>query len=54
MPQMLLWPTLLVLGGTAATIPAIQNSNMRNLLYWLVLSPMAMGLVCVAFLGGIR
>ena len=53
MQHFLLWPTLTILAGASATIPVVQNSNTRNLLYWLVLSPMAVGLLSV-FCMGIR
>ncbi|HWG21484.1 MAG TPA: hypothetical protein VG225_13220 [Terracidiphilus sp.] len=54
MQNMILWPTLAILAGATATIPAIQSSTMRNVLYWLVLSPIALGLVSVFCLTGIR
>jgi hypothetical protein len=54
MQQMILWPTLAILAGATATIPAVQNSTLRHLLYWLVLSPVAVGLVAVLVFTGIR
>jgi hypothetical protein len=54
MQQVFLWPTLAILAGASATIPAIQNSTTRNVLYWLVLSPVAVGLVSAVWLSGIR
>lgn len=54
MQHLLLWPTMLVLAGGAVTVPVIQNSTVRNVLYWLVLSPLALGLVSVYCLTGIR
>jgi hypothetical protein len=54
MQHFLLWPTLTFLAGASVTIPAVQNSNTRNLLYWLVLSPIAVGLVSAVCLAGIR
>lgn len=54
MQQILLWPTLVILAGASATIPVVQNSTTRNLLYWLVLSPIAVGLVSAFCLKGIR
>jgi len=54
MQQMLLWPTLAILAGATATIPAVHNSTTRTLLYWLVLSPLALGLVSAFYLTGIR
>jgi hypothetical protein len=54
MQQLVLWPTLAVLAGAAVSVPAIQNSTIRNVLYWLVLSPIALGLVGVYCLTGIR
>jgi len=54
MQQFLLWPTLTILAGASATIPVVQNSNTRNILYWLVLSPLALGLLSAVCLEGIR
>jgi len=54
MQQLFLWPTLAILAGAAVSVPAIQNSTIRNVLYWLVLSPIALGLVSVCCLTGIR
>jgi hypothetical protein len=54
MQQFLLWPTLTILAGASATIPVVQNANTRNLLYWLVLTPIALGLLSVVCLAGIR
>lgn len=54
MQQMLLWPTLAILAGATSTIPAVQNSTVRHLLYWLVLSPVAVGLIAVLVFTGIR
>lgn len=54
MQQIFLWPTLVILAGATASVPAIQNSTVRNVLYWLVLSPIALGLVSVYCLTGIR
>jgi hypothetical protein len=54
MQHFLLWPTLTFLAGASVTIPAVQNSNTRNLLYWLVLSPIAVGLLSVVCFAGIR
>ena len=51
MQQFLLWPTLTILAGASATIPVVQNSYTRNLLYWLVLSPIAVGLLSVVCMG---
>jgi hypothetical protein len=54
MQHFLLWPTLTILAGASATIPIVQNSNTRNFLYWLVLSPIAVGLLSAFWLAGIR
>jgi hypothetical protein len=54
MQHILLWPTLTILAGASATIPVVQNSTTRNLLYWLVLSPIAVGLVSAFWLTGNR
>ena len=54
MQHFLLWPTLTILAGASATIPVVQNSNTRSFLYWLVLSPIALGLLSVICLAGIR
>ena len=54
MQQILLWPTLAILAGASATIPIIQNSNTRTLLYWLVLSPLVVGLVTAFWMTEIR
>jgi hypothetical protein len=54
MQQILLWPTLAILAGASATIPIVQNSTTRNLLYWVVLSPLAVGLLSAFWLTGIR
>jgi hypothetical protein len=54
MQHFLLWPMLVILAGAAASIPAVQNSTIRNTLYWFVLSPIAFGLVSVIWLAGIR
>jgi hypothetical protein len=54
MQQFLLWPALAILAGASSTIPAVQNSTTRNLLYWLVLSPIAVGLVSAMWLAGVR
>jgi hypothetical protein len=51
MQHFLLWPTLTLLAGASATIPVVQNSNTRNLLYWLLLSPIAFGLLSAVYLG---
>ncbi len=54
MSHVFLWPTLALLGAVAASIPAVQNSNNRAVLYWVVLSPMALGLLGVAMLLSMR
>jgi hypothetical protein len=54
MQQYILWPTLAILAGASATIPAVQNATMRTVLYWVVLSPLALGLVSVFYLTSIR
>jgi len=54
MQQMLLWPTLVILAGASATIPAVHNSTMRTVLYWLILSPLALGLASAFYLTGTR
>ena len=54
MNQILLWPALVVLAGAAASIPVVQNSTNRAVLYWLVLSPLALGLAGALCLLGIR
>jgi hypothetical protein len=54
MQQIVLWPTLAILAGASATIPIVQNSTTRNLLYWIVLSPLAVGLISAFWLTGIR
>ena len=54
MQPLLFWPSLAILAGAAVSVPAIQNLTMRNVLYWLVLSPLALGLVSVYCLTGIR
>jgi hypothetical protein len=54
MQQILLWPTLAILAGASATIPAVQNPTTRNLLYWTVLSPLTVGMVSAFWLAGIR
>jgi len=54
MTQTILYPTLALLGAAAASIPVIQNSNNRAVLYWAVLSPVALGLVGAAVLLGVR
>ncbi|HKF46296.1 MAG TPA: hypothetical protein VKB38_02990 [Terracidiphilus sp.] len=54
MEHMLVWPTLALLAGAAASVPMVENSNNRALLYWVVLSPAALGLAGIAFLVGIR
>ncbi|HWE86677.1 MAG TPA: hypothetical protein VG267_17165 [Terracidiphilus sp.] len=54
MAHTVLVPTLALLGAAAASIPAIENSNSREVLYWAVLTPAALGLVGAALLLGIR
>lgn len=54
MTHMFLLPTLMLLGAVAASIPAIENSHSRAVLYWVVLSPMALGLLAAALVLGIR
>lgn len=54
MQQVFIWPTLAILAGASATIPAVQNVTTRNLLYWLVLSPLVVGLVSAVWLTGIQ
>lgn len=54
MVQTMLYPTLALLGAAIASIPMIQNSNNRAILYWAVLSPAALGLLGAAVLFGIR
>jgi len=54
MQHFLLWPTLAILAGAAATIPVVQNSTTRNTLYWFVVSPIAFGLVSAIWLAGLR
>ncbi|HEY3704281.1 MAG TPA: hypothetical protein VGL22_04420 [Terracidiphilus sp.] len=54
MQQAIFWPTLVVLAGASATIPVVQNPTTRHLLYWVVLSPLALGVVSAFWLAGIR
>jgi hypothetical protein len=54
MQHVFLWPTLAILAGATATIPIVQNSTSRTVLYWLVVSPLALGLASVVCLAGIR
>lgn len=54
MQQLFFWPTLAILAGAVASVPAIQNSTVRNVLYWLVLSPIALGLFSVYCLTRVR
>ena len=54
MPHTVLFPTLALLGAAAASIPVIENSINRAVLYWAVLSPVALGLLGAAVLLGIR
>lgn len=54
MAHSVLYPTLALLGAAASSIPAIQNSNNRAVLYWVVLSPVALGLLGAAVLLGVR
>ncbi len=54
MNQVLLWPALVVLAGAAASIPVVEKSSTRALLYWLVLSPIALGLAGAFCLLGIH
>lgn len=50
----MLYPTMALLGAAVASIPVIQNSTNRTVLYWAVLSPAALGLLGAAVLLGIR
>jgi hypothetical protein len=54
MNQIYVWPALVVLAGTAASIPMIENSNNRSLLYWCILSPLALGMAGAFCLIGIH
>ena len=54
MVQEIFWLFLIFLAAAIGTVPAIQNTTVRNMLYWLVLSPIALGLVSVFCLTGIR
>jgi hypothetical protein len=54
MQHFVLWPMLVILGGAAATIPVVQNSTTRNILYLFVMSPIAFGLVSAIWLTGLR
>jgi hypothetical protein len=54
MQHFLLWPTLTILAGAYATIPVVRNSNTRSILYWVVLSPLALGLLSMACLTGVK
>jgi hypothetical protein len=54
MDQMVLWPTLALFGAAAASIPMIENSHNRAVLYWVVLSPVMLGLLGAAVLFGVR
>lgn len=54
MGHMLIWPTLALLAGSAALIPMVENSNNRAILYWVVLSPLALGLAGMVCLVGLR
>lgn len=52
MHSILLWPALTVIAGAAASIPAIQDSGNRALLYWLVLPSLAVGIIAIWSRGG--
>lgn len=54
MMHTILFPTLVLLAAVTASIPVIENSHSRAVLYWVVLSPMALGLLGAALLLGIR
>lgn len=54
MVHSVLFPTLVLLAAVAASIPVIENSHSRAVMYWVVLSPVALGLLGAALLLGIR
>lgn len=54
MGHMLIWPTLALFAGAATTIPMVENSSNRAILYWVVLSPAALGIAGMACLMGLR
>ena len=47
MHSMLFWPALTVLAGAAISIPVVENSANRSILYWIVLPPIAVGVLAI-------
>lgn len=44
MHSILLWPVLILVAGTAATVPAVQDGGNRSLMYWLVIPSLFVGI----------
>jgi hypothetical protein len=54
MQSIVLWPALALLGGAAAvTIPAVQDSGSRSILYWVVIPTVALSVAALWVHGGI-
>lgn len=47
------WPAITLLAGAAVTVPAVQDSGSRSILYWLVLPTLAIGFAALWAHGGL-
>lgn len=47
MHSTLIWPALTVFAGAAVFVPAVEDSGLRTILYWIVLPSLLLGLVVV-------
>lgn len=53
MNSILLWPTLILVAGVAATVPAVQDGGNRSVLYWLVIPSLFVGIAAfISHFGG--
>lgn len=43
----LFWPALTLIAGGAVSIPLVENAANRSVLYWIVLPPIAVGLLTI-------
>jgi hypothetical protein len=52
MHSIVFWPALTLLAGAAVTVPAVQDSGSRTLLYWVVLPTLALSVAALWVHGG--
>ncbi len=53
MHPIVFWPALVLVAGTATSVPAVQDGGNRSLLYWFVIPSLFVGVaVFFSYFGG--